>query len=211
MVTVLWDNDGVLVNSEGLFFRATRRTLHQVGVELTRDTFVQYSLREGKSAFDLAADRGMSQVRIAALREERDGLYTELLRSEPLLIEGVEQTLARLQGQVKMGVVTSSKREHFDAQHEITGFLPYFDFVICREDYVNSKPHPDPYLTALREQGLAAEDCIVVEDSERGLSAATACGIRCIVVPNEWTSSGNFDTAWSVVERIDCVPGLIIP
>ena len=80
------------------------------------------------------------------------------------------------------------------------------DFVLTREDYTNTKPHPEPYLTAMGRHGLRPDQCIVVEDSERGLVAATAAGVDCIIVLSEWTKDGDFTKAVAVVEDITGVP-----
>ena len=68
-----------------------------------------------------------------------------------------------------MAIVTSSRRVHFDAMHTRTGLIPYFDFVLAREDYALSKPDPEPYLAAMKKSGCGPEECLVVEDSPRGL------------------------------------------
>jgi beta-phosphoglucomutase-like phosphatase (HAD superfamily) len=71
MLTILWDNDGVLVDTEGLYFRATQEVLRTVGVPLTADQFKDISLRRGDSTFVLAAERGIADDEIVRLRAER--------------------------------------------------------------------------------------------------------------------------------------------
>ena len=85
---ILWDNDGVLVDTERLYFQATQRALAGAGIELTLDLYKEVSLRQGKSLFSLATQRGLTAEQIAALRLERDEIYTGLLRSEQLLFSG---------------------------------------------------------------------------------------------------------------------------
>jgi beta-phosphoglucomutase-like phosphatase (HAD superfamily) len=85
--------------------------------------------------------------------------------------------------------------------------LHFFDFVLTREDYKKSKPNPDPFLTAVIQNGLQPKHCIIVEDSERGLTAARAAGIRCIVVPNALTRSRKFSGAYRVLESVSDVAG----
>lgn len=197
---ILWDNDGILVDTDELYFSATRDVLSKVGVDLTRDLFIQISLSQGRSTFDLAAEQGLSQEVITQLRADRNRRYSDLLKGGVRVLDGVEDTLRQLHGKVSMGVVTSSRREHFEIIHTTTGLLPYFDFVLTREDYRRSKPDPDPFLTAIKRNGLKGEHCTIVEDSERGLAAAKAAGIRCIVVPTSLTQAGNFSGAYRVFE-----------
>lgn len=196
---LLWDNDGVLVDTEGLYFQATREVLATVGVELDEPLYLQLFLREGRGAFHLARERGLdeaqNEARIAALRAARDARYAELLAAGSRLIAGAEAAVAALARRYRMAIVTSSERDHFELIHRSTGLLPHFEFVLAHGDYARAKPAPDPYLAALARLGLPAEACLVIEDSERGLRAACAAGIRCWVVPSHLASGGSFAAA----------------
>jgi len=196
---VFWDNDGVLVDTEMLYYRSTRDVLRRVGVDLTVAAFIDISLKQGRSVFDLAERHGVSPDAVKELRDDRNRLYGDLLGRGVRIMDGVEPSLRELRGRVFLGVVTSSRREHFQRMHERTDLLDYFDFVLTREDFCESKPHPEPYLKALQRVGLDAEQCVVVEDSERGLQAAAAAGIRCLVVPNELTRDQDFHKAWRIL------------
>lgn len=199
---VLWDNDGVLVDTERLYFDASRAALARAGVALTEAAYADLSLRQGRSTFELAVDRGIAQNLIAQLRAWRDEEYARLLAGSEVGIDGVERTLQALGDKLRMGVVTSAQRAHFEIVHRRTGFLRYIEFVLTREDYLHTKPDPDPYLTALALGGLRPEECVVIEDTERGLAAATAAGIRCIVVPNPLAPAADFSTAHKVVSNV---------
>ena len=210
MFTILWDNDGVLVDTEGLYFRATKTVLHTIGIDLTPEQFKEISLRRGESTFTLAVQHGIQTAEISRLRAERDRIYAELLGSQSWVIDGAEEVLRSLHGQVRMGVVTSARRQHFEIAHAKSGLMPYIDFILTREDYRHTKPHPEPYLTAMARNGLRPEKCIVVEDSERGLAAATSAGLRCLIVLSEWTKDGDFRTAHKVLDGIREVPGEVL-
>lgn len=197
--TVLWDNDGVLVDTERLWLRATRETLATVGVLLTTEAFVRISLTEGQSAFGLAVAQGVRPEEIPRLRSVRDARYLRLLEEGAPVLDGVEDALRSLRRDVSMGIVTSSRRDHFEAAHRESGLLEHFDFVLTREDYRRTKPHPDPYVAAIERWGLRREECVVVEDSPRGLLAARRAALRCIVVPNPLVRNGAFEGAHRIV------------
>ena len=146
MLTILWDNDGLLVDTEGMYFQACREVLGSVGIDLTLDQFREISLRRGESTFVFATDRGVLAKEVAQLRKQRDQRYSDLLETRSCVIDGVEDALRSLHGQVNMGVVTSAQREHFETIHEKSQLLQYIDFVLTREDYEKTKPHPEPYL-----------------------------------------------------------------
>jgi len=192
---VLWDNDGVLVDTERLYYEATRDVMAGAGVDLDLATFARFFLRSGQGAWHLVAERGHSEEAIQRFRAERDRLHSELLGRPGLAIEGAREVVAALRGQVVQAVVTSAWREHFELAHRATGLVPYFDFVLTREDYVRSKPDPEPYLLALERAGLGPDECLVVEDTERGLAAAKAAGLTCWVIPTELTRGGDFGAA----------------
>ena len=70
-----------------------------------------------------------------------------------------------------------------------------YGFVLVREDYEKSKPHPEPYLKGVKQFGCKKEEVLIVEDSERGLNSAVAAGIECAIVYNEFTKSHDFSKA----------------
>jgi HAD superfamily hydrolase (TIGR01509 family) len=209
MLTILWDNDGVLVDTEGLYFRACQQVLGSIGIPLSLDQFKDVSLRQGKSTFVLATDGGVPADEVALLQQQRDKIYEDLLHAHRTAIDGVEEVLHALSGQVRMGVVTSARRRHFEAAHAQSGLIQYLDFVLTREDYERTKPHPEPYLTAMQRHNLRSDECLIVEDSERGLAAAKAARVDCIIVLSQWTRHGNFQGALTVVESIAEVADVI--
>jgi HAD superfamily hydrolase (TIGR01509 family) len=206
---IFWDNDGVLVDTERLYFQATQETLESVGVVLDREHYVEFFLRQGRGAWHLLEARGVGAAEIERLRNRRNDLYSELLDREACAIEGVSGTLEALHRKYVMGVVTSSRRDHFDIIHSRCHLLQYFDFVLTAADFDRVKPHPDPYLLAIERSGAGKDECIAIEDSERGLQAATQAGIRCIVIPTALTRGGDFSRAWCVLDSVTEVPQIL--
>jgi beta-phosphoglucomutase-like phosphatase (HAD superfamily) len=98
--------------------------------------------------------------------------------------------------------VTTSRREHFDIIHRASGLLQYFAFILTREDYEKSKPDPEPYLRGLEKTGVERSECIVIEDSKRGLTAATRAGLRCLVIPTALNRDDDFSEAHMVLNTI---------
>lgn len=175
---ILWDNDGVLVDTERWFFEANRLELAALGVTATSAQFEEINMTRGVSLLSLS---GLEGDDLRALYARRDARYGELLRTERLAIPGMLELLKRMKAHfVITGIVTASRREHFDIIHGPTGMLEHVDFVVLREDYPRAKPHPDAYLAALGRAGLSARNCIAVEDSPRGITAARAAGLDCV-------------------------------
>ena len=203
---ILWDNDGVLVDTEHLYFQACREVLLRYNIVLDEDSFIDSFLRKSEGLIALLGKRDLCE-KLEDAQQWRDLRYTELLSRDVTPIEGVKDTLTVLQPQVQMGIVTSSRKAHFDSIHSQTELLNFFDFVLAREDYLKSKPDPEPYLEAMKQNCLKPEECIVVEDSPRGLKAAKAAGLRCVVIPRGLTCGLNFVGAWKQVNRVtDIIP-----
>jgi HAD superfamily hydrolase (TIGR01509 family) len=200
---IFWDNDGVLMETEHLYFRANAEALARAGVELTLETFREVSLRRGESVLELAANAE------TGLRGFRDARYLDLLADEAEVIPGVAETLARLHGLVPMAIVTSCRRENFLHMHRRSSLLGYFDFVLTREDYVNSKPDPEPYLTACARAGFHPAACLAVEDSERGVVAAARAGLTVAAIPGTMNCGGDFSAARWRLESVREVPELL--
>jgi HAD superfamily hydrolase (TIGR01509 family) len=204
---IFWDNDGVLVDTERLYFEATRDVLASAGVELTEEQYIQFFLVEGRGAWHLAEALGAAEV--DRLKDARNRLYSQRLAEQSRLIPGVTDVLEALHGRYVMGVVTSSRKDHFDVIHRSTGLMKYFDFVLALGDYARAKPEPDPYARAVERSGLPPEACMAIEDSERGLESATRAGIRCIIVPSGLTRGCQFDGAHHVVSSVADIPALL--
>lgn len=199
---ILWDNDGVLVDTERLFYEANRELFRPLGLELTERHFFDWYLADNCGAWHLLQP-AVSEADRTAWRAHRDQHYALRLAAEHVpAIDGVAEVLARLAPRVRMGVVTSSIREHFDIIHRRLPLRQHFEFVLTHESYVASKPSPEPYLLGLARLGLAAPNALVVEDSPRGLQAAMAAGIRCIVLRNALTRGHGFAGAYRVVDTM---------
>jgi HAD superfamily hydrolase (TIGR01509 family) len=199
---ILFDNDGVLVDTERLYYAATRQVLAGIGVELDESAYVELFLRQGVGAWHLAEERGLSPAVVSDLRAARDRRYLDLLHSEDVTMPGVADLVAGLAQKFRLAVVTSSHIEPFVRTHARTGLLAHFEFALTRGDYLNSKPAPEPYLRAMERLHLSADRCLVIEDSERGLRAAKAAGLTCWIIPSPLTATSDFSAADAILPSL---------
>ena len=184
---LLWDNDGVLVDTERFYYEAGRRVLNETGITLTMAQFSEISLCQGQSIFDVAAAQGVSAAQCGVLRRKRDALYSEYLQNEDILIPGVEAVVAKCASRFQMCIVSSSMKNNFFEIHARTGnLLSWFAFQLLHGDYPRSKPHPDPWLTAMRRFSATPEECLVIEDSPRGIQAAKAAEMPVVAVESRF-------------------------
>jgi HAD superfamily hydrolase (TIGR01509 family) len=206
---IFWDNDGVLVETEHLYFQATRQVLETIGIVLTEADYIQLFLIQGRGAWHLAEKQGLAPDAIEKLRHQRNALYGESLARGPRLIDGITHVLEALRGRYVMGVVTSSRKDHFDLIHRTTGLLEYFDFVLTADDFRRVKPDPEPYLRAVARSGIDPGACMAIEDSERGLQSARSAGISCIVVPTALTRGCSFAGAHRILDSLSEIPAAL--
>jgi len=190
--TILWDHDGVLVDTEHIYYRATAEVLARFGVSLSVAQYRQFHLLEARGSWHLITAH---DVDVAALRRERNERYRQMLEGADVMVPGALDLLRRLKPRYRMAIVTSSERVHFDTIHARTGLRGLVDFVLTRADYGECKPHPEPYLAAVARFGAAKSDCVAVEDSARGLIAAKAAGLACWTVDHEMTAGQDFTSA----------------
>lgn len=205
---ILWDHDGVLVDTERWYFEATRQCIAELGVDLDLGRYLQ-DMAHGHSAWEQARALGASDQRIREARQRRDIRYQQYLVEQDIEIPGVAQALAELSQQYAMAIVTTAKRVDFELIHRDRQIVAHMQFVLANGDYARSKPAPDPYLEALRRFAAAPHQAVVIEDSERGLKAAVAAGIDCIVVANDFVRTQDFSAATRRVESIRQLPAAI--
>ena len=198
---LLFDHDGVLVDTEFWYYKAGERALADVGLTLDKDRYLR-EMNQGLGTWAQARAAGIDEQTISRQREVRNEYYQEYLRTEAIEIEGVVETLAELSRYVRMAIVTTARRVDFEIIHEKRQVRKFMDFVLVREDYKLAKPHPEPYLTGLKRLGATKKETLVVEDSSRGLHSAVAAGIDCAIVYNDFTRTQDFSQASYRIETL---------
>ena len=205
---ILFDNDGVLVETEYWYYLANKQALASLGVDLPRDRYLA-NMAEGISPWELAQAAGIHQAAIQSSRELRNRYYQESLRKEDIEIDGVLDTIAELSEHYRMAIITTAKRPDFELIHQDRRILEYMEFCLTVEDYSQAKPHPEPYLAGLSRFGAIPAETVVVEDSARGLKSAVAAGIECIVVDNAFTAGQDFSVATKKIPSFRELPSAI--
>ncbi len=205
---ILWDHDGVLVDTEYWFFRATQMSFAELSINLDQQTYLEYQ-SIGRSTWDIVREAGISEPSIKEQRKRRYQIYRQFLKREDIEIPNVPDVLAKLAGNYRMAIVTMSRREDFNLIHESRNIMSYMEFVLTVEDHSTPKPNPDPYLTAMNRFGATSNECIIIEDSLRGLNAALAANIDCIIVKNPFTGNSNFTGAYKVLDSIVELPSFL--
>ncbi len=205
---ILFDNDGVLVETEQWYYEANKKSLKELDVELEFDVYMEIMARGG-TAWEVAKKHGHTQKTIDEQRKRRDVYYREFISSQPIEIDGVVDVLQELSSEYKFAIITTSRRVDFDLIHSSRDIVKYMDFTLCVEEYPRSKPYPDPYLAGMNRFKTTRDKCLIVEDSQRGLSSAVNAEIECAVVANEFTATHDFTSATYRLNKLLELPGLL--
>ncbi|MCS6924734.1 MAG: HAD family phosphatase [Candidatus Binatia bacterium] len=208
---VIFDLDGVLIDSEGLYYRAYSEVLQRYGVTVSRREYEEYWIARGCGPEYIVAKHRLP-ITPDELRQLRSPIYQRLLETEATLMPYVEETLARLAPHFALTVATNSNRAHLQTVLHRFGLARFFPVTVAREDYTGAKPLPDAFLTAATKLGLPVSRCVVVEDTYRGVLAAANAGMACIAIPNEYTRHNDFRRARLVLPHLQALtPEVIRP
>jgi HAD superfamily hydrolase (TIGR01509 family) len=187
---LVFDFDGLLVDTEVPIFRAWQRIYREHGQELPLEqwlTIIGTAAGPFDPVIDLAKKTGakLDEQELKAL----EVLYYQEATALQQLLPGVVDYLvtARKLG-LKTAVASSSTRAWVMDHLNRFGIGGHFDAIVCREDVKRTKPHPDLYLTALQRLEVSPPEAIAFEDSSNGVRAAKAAGLFCVVVPNVLTA-----------------------
>lgn len=181
---ILFDFDGVLVDSEPLHCACWAEVLAPLGVILDWDFYREYCigiddremLRMMAGGSDPPRDWEELWQRYPAKKE----IFRARTLASPPFPAGIAGMLGRLHGQYRLAVVTSSGRSEVDPLLEAAGLRGYFDTLVCARDAPRHKPAPDPYLLAAEQVG--ARSPLVVEDSAAGVASGRAAGFEVLQV-----------------------------
>jgi HAD superfamily hydrolase (TIGR01509 family) len=201
---VLFDLDGVLADTERLQWTAYRRVLLELGVDVGVEEYRREWIATGLGP-EYACRTYRLPIDPDELRARKARAYRLLLDGEVLPRPGAAAVLARLRPSHRLALVTNSVREEVTLILGRFGLGTAFDAIVAREDYVQAKPSPDGYLAAAARLGLPPSECVVVEDTARGVRAGVAAGMRVIAVPNELTYDNDFTGCRRRVEHLDAL------
>ncbi|MBQ0990381.1 HAD-IA family hydrolase [Micromonospora sp. PSH03] len=182
----LFDCDGTIVDSMPLHYLAWQRALEEWGCEFPEDLFYAWG---GRPTADIIVTLNEQQglaMPVAAVVERRESYYQELLPQ----LAAVPDVLAHIHDahrRVPFAVVSGSTRASVTASLDALGLLDRFDVLVCADDYTRAKPDPEAFLLAAEQLGVPPESCLVFEDTDLGIQAATAAGMASVRVPQQRT------------------------
>ncbi|MGC4760740.1 HAD family hydrolase [Micromonospora trifolii] len=182
----LFDCDGTIVDSMPLHYLAWQRALDEWGCEFPEDLFYAWGGRPTADIIVALNEQQGLAMPVAAVVERRESYYQELLPQ----LAAVPEVLAHIHDahrRVPFAVVSGSTRASVTASLDALGLLDRFDVLVCADDYTRAKPDPEAFLLAAEQLGVPPESCLVFEDTDLGIQAATAAGMASVRVPQQRT------------------------
>jgi HAD superfamily hydrolase (TIGR01509 family) len=177
----LFDCDGTIADSMPLHYVAWSQALGEWNCAFDEELFYAWG---GKPPTEIIARLNQMQslnMPVEAVDRQREALYFKLIPQLQPVAEVMEHIKAQ-DGRIPYAVVSGSRRESVIASLTALGILNKFAVIVCEGDYLHSKPHPQPFLVAASRLGVPPEQCLVFEDSELGIQAATAAGMASVKV-----------------------------
>ncbi len=181
----LFDCDGTIVDSMPLHYIAWKAALAEWSCTFAEDLFYAWGgLPTATIISRLNAQHGLAMP-VEAVARRKEDLYYETLPQLQGIPEVLEHIAAQ-HGRIPFAVVSGSTRESVDASLRALQLLDRFDTFVCAGDYTHGKPHPEAFLIAAERLRVAPAHCLVFEDTEFGIQAATAAGMASVRVPPPW-------------------------
>jgi HAD superfamily hydrolase (TIGR01509 family) len=203
---VIFDLDGLLVDSEPLQARAINGVMARYGIRLGEEEFTELVGTTTRDNFVLLKARYGLPESVDELLAAKSDIYLELVKTDLKPCEGAVELVRAFRAMgVPLAVASSSPGRDVRLSLEAVGIAGCFAHVVSAEDAPHPKPAPDLYLEAVRRLGARPEECVAFEDSGAGVRAAASAGIACYAVPHRYTRDHDFSAAVAVLGSLSDV------
>ncbi|MED1105750.1 HAD family hydrolase [Bacillus paramycoides] len=193
MKAIIFDFDGLIVDTETIWFHSFRDAVREYGGELPLEEFAKCIGTTDEVLYAYLKEQLKEKFNEHALKGKVTTLHKEKMKI-PKARDGVKEYLeeARELG-LKIALASSSSKEWVVRFLEELQIREYFEVIKTREDVEKVKPDPALYRIAIEELGIELSEAVVFEDSLNGLKAAIAAGLKCVIVPNDVTRNLQFE------------------
>ncbi len=192
---LIFDMDGLMIDSERLYFAAEREMASAWGKEIRDEQLWPLMGRKPIESLRLLREILGIETSPEELLEWRNRLMLDKMRRDLGAMPGLYEILQAFHGRLKLAVGTGAQRDFLDIALDTLGIRGYFDCLQTADAVERGKPDPEIYLIACRRLGLPPKECIVLEDARNGVLAGKAAGCPVIAVPSDYTRGQDFSAA----------------
>jgi beta-phosphoglucomutase family hydrolase len=191
---VIFDLDGVIVNSEDAHIEAEKRVFRTYGIAISDNELHRYAGTTAKAMFTELIDKYQLKTTFQEMVRIKEENFLRLLEEDAEPTKGAIELISRLRrANVRLAIASSSNNKWIEYVLRKLRITSLFDCYIGAEDVGHSKPDPEIYLKAARALGVRPDDCVVIEDAKLGIEAAKRAGMKTVGYRNP--RSGNQDLA----------------
>lgn len=191
---VIFDMDGVLVDTEPLHYLAWKSVFENHGSSLSEKEFTSFVGKGNPAVASHLISTLNLKVKEEKIIEEKNRIYSELIKNVKTR-KGAKEILLKLKNRTKLCLASSSKREDVFPILKIVNLMQLFDVIVTGDEVERIKPYPDIYFLAAKKLNLKPRECVVFEDSSVGVLSAKTAGMFCIAVPHKFSKKQDFSKA----------------
>ena len=193
MKAVIFDMDGVIIDSEPIHFETDMETMKYLECNISKEELEKYVGTTNEYMFsDIKKNYNIEKSVEDIINYRAEIIKNKIVQSDLEPIEGIRELLSELKKKnIPAAIASSSPKDFINVVVSKFKLQEYFKYIVSGEEVANGKPAPDVYLETAKKLGIYPKDCIVIEDSKNGVLAAKSAGMRCIGFQN--INSGNQD------------------
>jgi len=189
---VIFDLDGVMVDSERVHIEAEKQTMLKYGVRISSEELRRYTGTTARFMFTELVEKYKLNTTFEKIFSEKEEILFKLMEKDVQPTKGIIELLEKLKREnIKLAIASSSHKRLITYVLEKLNIVDLFDSIVSSEDVIYGKPNPEIFLRAANELNVNPVECSVIEDSKLGVEAAKSAGMKCVGYRNP--DSGNQD------------------
>jgi HAD superfamily hydrolase (TIGR01509 family) len=199
---VIFDMDGLIVDTEPVLAKSVISALKNQSIELSKNEYFEHWTKNGGNVKQYAQSKKI-EIDFERYRKEKKETYLKFLKNNIPLIPKVKEKILLLHEKYMLALVSSSDKEFIEVILDSAHLRKYFSVVVGGDEVKAEKPDPDGFLLAAKKMRVLPSECVVLEDAQKGIIAAKAAGMKAIAIPNKHTKNNDFSKADQILKSME--------